>query len=186
MIKKQKKTGDVKKEAKNKQKFKFFLDVKKLSKDVCSPEYILDSDVGLDLRANENVSLMPMKQKAVKTGLKIKIPDGHVGLIRDRAGIISEMNVHTVAGTFDPDYRGEVSIMVVNFGDEEVEIEKGMRIAQIIILPVTKVGIKIVKSLSETKRGSKSFGSTGIKEKLKAFNKLANELNNKKDPEYCG
>jgi len=153
-----------------------FLEVKKLSKDVCSPEYILDSDVGLDLRANEDICLAPMEQKAVKTGLKIKIPDGHVGLIRDRAGIISEMKVHTVAGTFDPDYRGEVSIVVVNFGDEEVEIEKGMRIAQMIILPITKVGVKIVKSLSETKRGSKGFGSTGIKEKLKAFNELEKEM----------
>lgn len=176
MIKKQIKINDVKKEAKNKQKSKFFLEVKKISKDVCPPEYILDSDVGLDLRANENISLMPMEQKAVKTGLKIKIPKGHVGLIRDRAGIISKMNVHTAAGTFDPDYRGEVSIVVVNFGDEEVEIEKGMRIAQMIILPITKVEIKIVESLSETKRGSKSFGSTGIKEKLNVFNNLKKEF----------
>lgn len=176
MIKKQKKISGMKKEAENKQNFKFFLEVKKLFKDVCPPEYILESDVGLDLRANEDVCLSPMEQKSIKTGLMIKIPDGHVGLIRDRAGIVSKMNVHTVAGTFDPDYRGEVSIVVVNFGDEEVEIEKGMRIAQMIILPVTKVEIKVVKSLLETKRGSKGFGSTGIKKKLRAFNKLENEF----------
>lgn len=176
MIKKQKIIKNMKKEKDSGKGVNFFLEVKKLSKDVCPPEYMLDSDVGLDLRANENISLMPMEQKAIKTGIKIKIPNGHVGLIRDRAGIISEMKVHTVAGTFDPDYRGEVSIVVVNFGDEEVEIEKGMRIAQMIILPVTKVGIKIVNSLSETKRGSKGFGSTGIKEKIKAFNELEKEL----------
>lgn len=185
MIKKQKNLKKGKKEKGSEKKFNYLLEVKKLSKDVCSPEYILDSDVGLDLRANEDVCLSPMEQKAVKTGLKIKIPDGHVGLIRDRAGIVSEMNVHTVAGTFDPDYRGEVTIVVVNFGEEEVEIEKGMRIAQMIILPVTKVGVKIVKSLSETKRGSKGFGSTGIKEKLKAFKELEEEVNKKKDSEYC-
>lgn len=167
-------------------RFKFFLEVKKLSKDVCSPEYIFDSDVGLDLRANENVSFEPMEQKAVKTGLIIKIPDGHVGLIRDRAGIVSEMNIHTVAGTFDPAYRGEVSVVLVNFGEEEVEIEKGMRIAQMIILPITKVGVKIVKSLPETKRGSKGFGSTGMKERLKAFNELEKDFNKKGDPDYCG
>ena len=176
MIKKQKIIKNMKKEKDSGKRASFFLEVKKLSKEVCPPEYILDSDVGLDLRANENISLMPMEQKAVKTGLKIKIPDGHVGLIRDRAGIISEMKVHTVAGTFDPDYRGEVSIVVVNFGDEEVEIEKGMRIAQMIILPITRVGVKIVKDLSETKRGSKGFGSTGIKEKIKAFDELEKEL----------
>jgi len=179
MIKKQKIMKN-KKEQKNKQKFKFFLEVKKLSKAVCPPEYIFSSDVGLDLRANETVSFMPMEQKSVKTGLIIKIPDGHVGLIRDRVGIVTKMNFHTVAGTFDPAYRGEVSVVLVNFGDEEVEIEKGMRIAQMIILPITKVGVKIVKSLSSTERGTKGFGSTGIKEKLKAFNELANELNKKK------
>lgn len=183
MIKKRKIIKNKKKEIKNgsKKEFKFFLEVKKLSKDVCAPEYILNSDVGLDLRANENVSLMPMEQKIVKTGLILKIPEGHVGLIRDRAGIVSEMNIHTVAGTFDPAYRGEVSIVLVNFGDEEVEIEKGMRIAQMIILPITKVGVKIVKSLSETERGSKGFGSTGIKEKIKAFRELEKQFGKEDD-----
>lgn len=162
------------KEVKNesKPKSKFVLEIQKLSKDVCDPEYMLDSAVGLDLRSNENISFRPMEQKAVKTGLKIKIPEGHVGLIRDRAGIVREMNIHTAAGTFDPDYRGEVSIVLINFGDSEIEIEKGMRIAQLIILPVTKVEVKIVKSLAMTERGSNGFGSTGIKEKLKCFNEL--------------
>lgn len=182
MIKKQKILKNKKKEKNSEKDFHYLLEVEKLSKEVYPPEYVLDSDVGLDLRANENVCLSPMEQKAVKTGLKIKIPQGHVGLIRDRAGIVSEMNVHTVAGTFDPDYRGEVSIVVVNFGEEEVEIEKGMRIAQMIILPITKVGVKIAKSLSETKRGSKGFGSTGIKEKLQAFKELEEELS--KNPDY--
>lgn len=163
----------------DKKKSIFFLDVKKLSKDVCAPGYIFDSDVGLDLKANENVSFMPMEQKTIRTGLIMKIPEGHVGLIRDRVGIVNKMNVHTVAGTFDPDYRGEVSVVLVNFSDDEIEIEKGMRIAQLIILPVTKVKVRIVKSLSNTKRGSKSFGSTGIKEKIKAFIKLDEELNKK-------
>ncbi|HVY01398.1 MAG TPA: dUTP diphosphatase [Candidatus Nanoarchaeia archaeon] len=147
-----------------KQNNKLCLEVQKLSDDVITPEYILESDVGLDLRANEDVSLMPLEQKEVKTGLIVKIPEGHVGLIRDRAGIVSQMNVHIVAGTFDSDYRGEVSIILSNAGDEEVEIEKGMRIAQMIIIPVTKVEVKVVKSLSKTERGSKGFGSTGLKE----------------------
>ncbi len=153
-----------------------FLEVKKLSKEVSPPEYILEGDVGLDLRANESVSLMPMEQKAVKTGLIIKIPKGHVGLIRDRAGIVNNMNVHTAAGTFDPDYRGEVSIILVNLGESEVEIEKGMRIAQMIILPIRKVKVKLVDTLSKTERGEKGFGSTGIKEKLEAFKELDRKI----------
>ncbi|MEM3405710.1 MAG: dUTP diphosphatase [Candidatus Pacearchaeota archaeon] len=156
-----------KKQIKNKEE-KILL-VKKLFHDVSLPEYMLESDVGLDLRANENVILRPMEQKVVRTGIAIKIPDNHVGLIRDRAGIVSKMNVHTAAGTFDPAYRGEVSVILINFGDETVEIEKGMRIAQLIILPVTKVKVKEVDSLPVTNRYDKGFGSTGLKEKAKAL-----------------
>lgn len=139
--------------------------VKRINKEAVLPSYSFESDVGLDLIATEDVCFLPMEQKPVKTGLIIKIPEGYVGLIRDRAGIVSKMNVHSVAGTFDPGYRGEVSVILVNFSDEEVEIEKGMKIAQLIILPVTKVKVQEVKSLEETKRGSKGFGSTGLKKK---------------------
>ncbi|MCX6748725.1 MAG: dUTP diphosphatase [Candidatus Pacearchaeota archaeon] len=146
--------------------------VKKFFKDSALPEYMMKGDVGLDIRANESISLRPMEQKAVRTGIAIKIPEGCVGLIRDRAGIVSKMNVHTAAGTFDPDYRGEVSIMLVNFSDETVEIEKGMRIAQLVVMPVVKVKVKEVAKLPVTERYDKGFGSTGMKEKLKEFNKL--------------
>jgi dUTP pyrophosphatase len=154
----------------------FCLEVKKLSKNAFIPEYMLETDVGLDLRANETVSLRPMEQKIVKTGIAIKIPKGHVGLIRDRAGIVSKMNVHTSAGTFDSAYIGEVSVVLINFSDISVQIEEGMRIAQLVIIPVTKVSVKEVKSLLKTQRGEKGFGSTGIKEKIKEFNKLAKKV----------
>ncbi len=154
----------------------FILEIKKMYKDVIEPEYILDSDIGLDIRAYETVSIKPLEQKIIKTGLKIRIPEGHVGLIRDRAGIVSNMNVHTAAGTFDPGYRGEISIVLVNLGDYEVEIEKEMRIAQIIIIPVRRVKIKVVDFLSETNRGERGFGSTGIKEKIKAFQEIEKEI----------
>jgi dUTP pyrophosphatase len=173
--KKLKTTGTKKKEAMK--THEVFLEVKKLSDDASVPEYMLNTDLGLDLKANESLSFLPMEQKAVKTGVVVKIPEEHVGLIRDRAGIVSGMNIHTVAGTFDPAYRGEVSVVLVNFSDDEVEIEKGMRIAQMIILPVTKVKVKIVDSLSDTERGSRGFGSTGMKEKLDNFKKLDKDLN---------
>lgn len=137
--------------------------IKRLAKDVELPSYSLKTDVGFDLRANETVSLHPYEQKTIRTGIALEIPEGHVGLIRDRAGIVTKMGIHTSAGTFDPGYRGEISVIVVNFGDEEVEIEKGMRVAQMIILPVVNVSFQEVKSLSSSVRGEKGFGSTGLK-----------------------
>ena len=178
MVKK-KVTKEVKKKSNiksNKNSSLSLLEVKKVSKDAFLPEYMIETDVGLDLRADENVSLCPLEQKPVKTGIAVKIPEGHVGLIRDRAGIVSKMSVHTAAGTFDSAYTGEVSVVLVNLGEESVEIEKGMRIAQLVIVPITKVSIKEVKSLAETKRGEKGFGSTGIKEKLDDFMKLAKDM----------
>jgi dUTP pyrophosphatase len=153
-------------------KDKAVLKVKKTSKTAELPEYALESDVGFDLRSDEETTIGSMEHKAIKTGVSIEVPEGYVGLIRDRAGIITKMGVHTVAGTFDPAYRGEVSIILTNFGDEEVIIERGMRIAQMIIIPVEKVSIKEVKELSKTKRGKRSFGSTGIKDIVKELDEL--------------
>ncbi len=149
------------------------LEVQKDSREVTCPNYESVHDVGLDIRANEDVSLMPLEQKSVKTGISIKIPEDHVGLIRDRSGMVSEMNVHTVAGTFDPSNLGEVLITLVNFGEEEVEIEKGMKIAQLIILPIVKPKIRIVKNLEKP--------SPKIKAKLKAFKELEKELEEEND-----
>jgi dUTP pyrophosphatase len=145
----------------------------KLSKEAEDPEYALESDAGFDLKAIEDVSIFPFEQKEVRTGIAIEVPKGYVGLIRDRAGIVQKMNVHTVAGTFDSGFRGEVSIMLVNMNDKTVEIEKGMRVAQIILLPVAKAKLVEVKKLSDTERGKRSFGSTGMKEIVKELDKIS-------------
>lgn len=149
------------------------LKVKRFFHDVSLPEYAMSSDVGFDLRANETINLAPFEQKTIRTGMAMQIPDGHVGLIRDRAGITTKMNVHTAAGTFDPAYRGEVSVVLINFGEETVQIEKGMRIAQMIIMPVRKVKIQEVKKLDLSDRYDKGFGSTGMKGMLHEINKLS-------------
>jgi dUTP pyrophosphatase len=148
------------------------LKVKKLAKDVELPEYALESDVALDLRANEDVVLQPFEPKAIKTGIIIEIPSGCVGLIRDRAGVLKDMNVHSSAGTFDSSYRGEVSIVMMNEGEESMQIEKGMRIAQLLIVPVVKVKVVEVKEVSSTLRGKRSFGSTGLKGVIKELDAL--------------
>jgi dUTP pyrophosphatase len=162
----------VKKRVKREASSEKVLNVKKFFHDICLPEYALSSDVGFDIRANETVSLAPFEQKTVRTGLAIQIPDGCVGLIRDRAGITTKMNVHTAAGTFDPAYRGEISIVLINFGEESVQIEKGRRIAQMIILPVVKAKIREVKSLPMSDRYDRGFGSTGDKNLIKQMRDL--------------
>lgn len=159
-------------EKKNKEKG-VILNFLKLSKNADSPEYALNSDAGFDLKAIENVSIFPFDQKKVSTGIAIEVPEGYVGIVRDRAGIVQKMNVHTVAGTFDSGFRGEVSIMLVNMNDKTIEIEKGMRIAQIILIPIVRAKIVEVKKLSQTERGERSFGSTGMKEMSRELNKIS-------------
>ena len=145
----------------------------KLFKNAESPEYAFGTDAGFDLKAIENVSLFPFEQKKIRTGIAIEVPKGYVGIVRDRAGIVQKINVHSVAGTFDSGFRGEISIMLVNMNDKTVEIEKGMRIAQIILVPIVRAKIVEVKKLSETERGERGFGSTGMKEIIRELNKIS-------------
>jgi len=152
----------------------------KLSKKAELPEYAFATDAGFDLKAIEDVTFFPLEQKEVKTGIAIEIPPGYVGIVRDRAGIVQKMNVHTIAGTFDSGFRGEVSIMLVNMNDKTVEVEKGMRVAQIVLVPVVKAKIIEVKKLSDSERKDKGFGSTGMKEIVREIDNLSKKKVKKK------
>ncbi len=149
--------------------------VKKVNKNVELPSYLYETDAGFDLRAIETTRLFPGEQREIKTGIIIEIPQGTVGLIRDRVGIVTKMGVHTCAGTFDQGFRGEVSVVLVNMSEETKYVEEGMRIAQMILIPVIRPKIIEVKKLEDTQRGNKSFASTGLKE----LNKLTREMNKK-------
>lgn len=138
--------------------------VKKISPNAEIPSYAYSTDVGFDLRAINSEKLFPGEQKEFRTGLMVELPEGNVGLIRDRVGIVTKMGVHTCAGTFDSGFRGEITIFLVNLSEETRYIEAGMRIAQMVIIPVVKPQILQVKEISDTERGGKSFGSTGMKE----------------------
>lgn len=138
--------------------------IKKIVSNAEIPSYAYSTDVGFDLRAITSQKLLPGEQKEFKTGLIFEIPKGYVGLVRDRAGIISKMGVHTCAGTFDPGFRGEITIFLVNMSEETQFVDEGMRIAQIILLPVVKPKIVEVKKIESTERGTKGFGSTEMKE----------------------
>lgn len=132
------------------------------------PRRETDHAAGLDLiAANETdtpIILKPMDRVLVPTGLLLQIPPGFEGQVRPRSGLAFRHGV-TVAnapGTIDADYRGEVKVLLINLGTEPFAVTRGMRIAQLVIAPVTFAALRDVESLDETSRGDGGFGSTGI------------------------
>lgn len=133
-------------------------------KEVELPKYIRENDAAFDLRSAEDKVLAPGEKTIVKTGLRMAIPSGHVGLIWDRSGLAAKHSLHCLAGVIDCTYRGEVGVVMKNLGDAPFEVEKNMRIAQMLIQPVTTPKIVEVDDLDEdTVRGSNGFGSSGVK-----------------------
>jgi dUTP pyrophosphatase len=118
---------------------------------------------GLDLRADEAVSLAPGERRLVPTGLAVEIPPGHEGQVRPRSGLALRHGVGMVnaPGTVDSDYRGEVGVILVNWGSAAVHLERGERIAQLVVAPVTRAEIVFADALGESGRGDGGFGSTG-------------------------
>ncbi len=137
--------------------------MQRLEKDIELPQFAYDHDAAVDLRSSVDISLKPGEKQIVKTGIKMAIPKGYAGLIWDRSGMAAKYSSHTMAGVIDSGYRGEVGIVMINLGEEEFFIEKGMRIAQILIQPVLKTDIIEVEDLDKTDRGEGGFGSSGFK-----------------------
>ncbi|MBI4149822.1 dUTP diphosphatase [Candidatus Woesearchaeota archaeon] len=138
------------------------LHVQRMDKSIELPNYARDHDAAFDLRAAENCILKPLQHTMVKTGLKMSIPQDHVGLIWDRSGLAAKHAITTMAGVIDAGYRGEICVVMINLGKDDFKIEKGMRIAQMLIQPVLHVPIEEVEELDETLRGEGGFGSTGL------------------------
>ena len=130
------------------------------------PAYATTGAAGMDIVAavTEDLVLAPGGRSAVPTGLSMAVPAGHEVQVRPRSGLALRHGV-TVAnapGTIDSDYRGEVKILLVNLGDADFTVSRGMRIAQIVLAPVTRAAPKLVEELDDTARGSGGFGSTGL------------------------
>ena len=121
----------------------------------------------MDLVASndEDVTLKPLERYLIPTGIKIELPENYEAQIRPRSGLSIKYGISLIncVGTIDEDYRGEVKVGVVNLSNETYTIERGERIAQMIIAPVTKADIQVVDELTETTRGEGGFGSTGTK-----------------------
>ncbi len=132
------------------------------------PAYETGAAAGMDLRAavpaKEPLVLEPGKRALVPTGLIMELPDGHEGQIRPRSGLAYKHGITCLntPGTIDADYRGEIMVLLVNLGDQPFAVERGMRIAQMVIAPVSQVEIVEASLASETTRGSGGFGSTGV------------------------
>lgn len=131
------------------------------------PQYATSQSAGLDLRANiaEAIILKPLERKLVPTGLFIELPDGYEAQIRPRSGLAIKSGISLVntPGTIDPDYRGEIGVIVINLSNNDFELLPGERIAQMVICKFERIEWESVDSLNDTERGAGGFGSTGTK-----------------------
>jgi len=130
------------------------------------PAYATAGAAGLDLQAAIDVplSVAPGARVLVPTGLCIAVPEGHEAQVRPRSGLALKHGLTCLnsPGTIDSDYRGEVKVILANLGQEPVAIERGMRIAQLVVAPVVRVHWQPVADLTATERGVRGFGSTGV------------------------
>lgn len=137
------------------------------SEGLALPGYATEHSAGMDLLAavNENITLAPGARTLVPTGLSIALPDGYEAQIRPRSGLAFKHGISLTnsPGTIDADYRGEVGVLLINLGQEPFVIERGMRIAQMVIAPYTRAQFSEVLELPSTDRGAGGFGSTGTR-----------------------
>ncbi len=129
------------------------------------PQYQTAHAAGVDLQAaiDDSFILEPLQRVLVPTGIAVAIPEGFEGQVRPRSGLAIRHGLSMVntPGTIDADYRGEVSVALINLSNEPIRIERAMRIAQFVLCPVAKLEWQVVSDLPETDRGSGGFGHTG-------------------------
>lgn len=131
------------------------------------PHYATEQAAGADLMAaiDSDIIIEPLSRKLIPTGVAISLPAGFEAQIRPRSGLALKNGITILnsPGTIDADYRGEIKIILINLGNEEFTVTRGMRVAQLIIAPVVKAQWQETESLDDTARSSNGFGSTGIK-----------------------
>lgn len=158
---------------------------KKLTETAILPTKAHIGDAGFDLYADENVLIhgtilksgfynrkigtkkdqvntCEIEKKVISTGIAMAIPEGYVGLIWDRSGLSTKCGLHRLAGVIDSTYRGEIKVCLINLSTENYLIQKGDKIAQLLIQPVPMCSLVEVDDLDETSRGDQGFGSSGV------------------------
>ncbi|MCY7302935.1 MAG: dUTP diphosphatase [Thermoleophilia bacterium] len=142
------------------------LRVTKLRDDAVLPSRAHASDAGLDLSACEEMTIGPGERALVSTGLAVEIPADHAGIVAPRSGLALRHGISIVntPGVIDAGYRGEVQVLLLNTDRRDTfTVERGMRIAQLLVMPVTPVRVVEVTELSESARGADGFGSSGVR-----------------------
>ena len=129
------------------------------------PSYETIGSAGCDVRSNHSATINPGHKLLVKTGLYVEIPIGYEIQVRPRSGLAYSKGITVLnsPGTIDADYRGEIGVILINHGDEQVILDKGERIGQLVLNKVEQINWESVLVLSDTTRGSGGFGSTGKK-----------------------
>ena len=135
--------------------------------DIPLPSYSTEGSSGMDLRAavDDQVVIKPLETVLIPTNLAVEIPEGYEGQVRPRSGLAAKnfVTILNTPGTIDSDYRGEIKVILTNFGKEDFVVNRGDRIAQLVITKVEKVYIVEVQELNSTERNEGGFGHTGIK-----------------------
>lgn len=140
------------------------LKIKKISKDAIIPSYAHAGDAGLDLFSIVAAIIEPSSSLLIETGIKIELPEGTEAQIRPRSGLALKHSITVLnsPGTIDEGYRGEIGVILINHGNHTFLVEKGMKIAQMVIQKVEKVEVVETQELSDTSRSEGGFGSTGV------------------------
>ena len=141
------------------------VNIKRLDPTVELPKYAHPTDAGLDLRSNEDCILKPFERRLVSTGLAIALPDGYAGFVQPRSGLAIKQGLSIVntPGLIDAHYRGELKVILINLDPtNDIQINKGDRIAQLVIQEVPTVNLIEVEELDKTDRGNGGFGSSGV------------------------
>ena len=133
----------------------------KLHEDMTTPHYAHVGDAAFDLRSAEELVLKPGQRYTVKSGIKVAIPNGYFGLIKDRSGYAHKKGIHCLAGVIDSGYRGEIGIVMINLGKQDFEITRDMKVAQMLIMPVAQANLVETDDLDDSSRSEGGFGSTG-------------------------
>lgn len=135
--------------------------IKKLKADAILPNYAHQGDAGMDMYASEDVHIKKGERMKVPTGIAMEIPVGYVGLVWDKSGLSMNHGLKTLGGVIDAGYRGEIIIGIANLSNEDYTIEKGHKVAQMLIQKIEAPTIEEVEELGDSHRGEKGFGSTG-------------------------
>lgn len=137
------------------------LRVKKLNEQAILPSRATVGSIGYDLYALERVSLAPNAVTLVNTGIAIELPPGHYGRVAPRSGLAFKFNIDVFAGVIDPDYRGEVTVLLFNHSASVVTISSGDRVAQLILEKASVLPVEEIEELQSSDRGADGWGSTG-------------------------